>query len=231
MTKPKTSKPAAPPEVVDKSRHIQLQGVKGKTDDRLMTDAVAQGILANASTAIKFSAIEVGPLSLTDMVATLREEGQAVNRGDLSALERTLTAQALTLNTIFGELARIAQCNLFRTPETADRYLRLALKAQSQSRATVETLAGMKNPQVVFARQTNINNGGQQQVNNGALPQSAGAQAGASADPGETVSRPNELLEDLTHGSTQLDAGAAGAAGRTNQGMEALGAINRSAQP
>jgi hypothetical protein len=43
--------------------------------------------------------------------------------------------------------------------------LRLALKAQTQCRATVETLATMKNP-VVFAKQANIAHGPQQINNN-----------------------------------------------------------------
>jgi hypothetical protein len=37
-----------------------------------------------------------------------------------------------------------------------DRYLRLGLKAQSQCRATLETLVQIKNPPVVVARQANI---------------------------------------------------------------------------
>ena len=43
--------------------------------------------------------------------------------------------------------------------------MRLALKAQGQCRATLETLATIKNPPVVFARQANIAQG-PQQVNN-----------------------------------------------------------------
>lgn len=100
-----------------------------------------------------------------------------------------------------------------------------ALKAQGQCRATLETLAAIKNPPVVFARQANINAGGQQQVNNGPMPNSPRA----SARPGETASAPNELLEDATHGSAQLDIRATAAAGRTNQGMEPVGAFNRAA--
>jgi len=44
----------------------------------------------------------------------------------------------------------------------------MALKAQNQCRMTLKTLATIKNPHVEFARQANINNAGQQQVNNGA---------------------------------------------------------------
>ena len=50
---------------------------------------------------------------------------------------------------------------------TTESYLRLALKAQAQSRATVEALAEMKNPHPVsFVKQANIAHGNQQ-VNNG----------------------------------------------------------------
>ena len=41
----------------------------------------------------------------------------------------------------------------------------LALKAQSQSRATVEALAAVKSPPVVLANQMNVANGSQQDNN------------------------------------------------------------------
>lgn len=49
--------------------------------------------------------------------------------------------------------------------------MRMALRAQNQARATAETLAAVKNPTVVFARQANIAHG-PQQVNN-TLPRAA----------------------------------------------------------
>ena len=72
------------------------------------------------------------------------------------------------LQAIFMNLARRAA-----SPEYLkqwEAYLRMAMKAQNQCRMTLETLATIKNPPVVFARQANINNGGQQQVNNGPVP-------------------------------------------------------------
>ena len=80
-----------------------------------------------------------------------------------------LSAQAVAFNAVFAEMARRAALNMGEHIGATESYMRPALKAQSQSRATVETLATIKNPPVVFARQTNINNGGQQQVNNGVL--------------------------------------------------------------
>lgn len=230
MTKPKT-KPA-PPTPAPKSRHLQIIGQPGVTEDRLIANLVAEGEATNASTALRFVHADHGELSLTDMVKALHTHGEAINRGDLSAAERMLNSQAVALNAIFGELARRAALNMGTHLGATESYMRLALKAQSQSRATVETLATIKNPPVVFARQANINNGGQQQVNNGAPAALAAnsAQARASAHPGEIASGPNELLEDMTHGRTQLDTRATPATGRTNPGLEPVGTRNRPAK-
>ena len=67
---------------------------------------------------------------------------------------------------IFNELARRAALNMAEYPNATEIYLRLALKAQSQCRATLETLAAIKNPPIVYARQANVTTG-PQQVNNG----------------------------------------------------------------
>ncbi len=53
--------------------------------------------------------------------------------------------------------------------DATDRYMRLALKAQAQCRATLETLAKIKNPPTLFAQQANIAHG-PQQVNNNPPP-------------------------------------------------------------
>ena len=45
-------------------------------------------------------------------------------------------------------------------------YMRLALKAQSQCRAPLQTLAEIRNPPVIYARQANVTSGPQQINNN-----------------------------------------------------------------
>ncbi len=65
-----------------------------------------------------------------------------------------MTAQAVTLNTMFTHLAGLAGKTEY--VDHLDRYMRLALKGQGQCCATLETLAAIKNPPVVFARQANI---------------------------------------------------------------------------
>ena len=75
--------------------------------------------------------------------------------------------QAGTLDAIFNEMARGAAANMGRIPPPRKMYLRLALKAQSQCRATLETLAASRNPPIIFAKQANVTTG-PQQINNGA---------------------------------------------------------------
>ena len=97
--------------------------------------------------------------------------------------------------------------------------MRLALKAQSQSRSTFETLAAIKNPTMVFAQQANIAHG-PQQVNNGTAPP-------ISRTP-ETQSTPNEL----SGGSHELlaDARASQATGGANPCLEPVEALHRPAK-
>ena len=202
----------------------------GRTRDELMAQVAADGIVGNARALVSFGSGIFGELSLTDCATVLKATAQGLNNGDLTAAVTMLAAQAVALNAMFGELARVGKANMFNAPEYADRYLRLAFKAQGQSRATLETLAAIKNPPVVYARQANISHG-PQQVNNGPAPHAVNAaQACASAHPGETAFRPNELLEDRTHGRAQLDTRATPSAGRTNQGLEPVGAVNRPAK-
>lgn len=224
MTRKKT---APAPEPISKSRRLEMLALPGVSEDRLITDLVVDGEATNASTTLRFVSADHGELSLTDMVASLRTHGEAVNRGDLHAAERMLNAQAVALNAIFGELARRAALNMGTHLPATETYLRLALKAQSQSRATVETLAAIKNPPVVFARQANIAHG-PQQVNNGPAPKSnSPALACARARPGEIESEPSELLEDRTNGCTQLDTRAAPATSRAHPQLVPVGALDR----
>lgn len=136
--------------------------------------------------------------------------------GDMRRAEAMLYGQATALQAIFTNLARRANSQEYlRHLET---YLRLALKAQSQCRATLETLATIKAGPAIFARQANIAHG-PQQVNNGVSgPDRARARAG------ETESAKTELLG--ASDGERLDTGTASAPGRSNPALEAVGQID-----
>ena len=91
-------------------------------------------------------------------------------------------------------------------------------------RATLQALAEMKNPRpVAFFKQANINNGGNQQVNNG-VP-TGDTQTPTPAR--ENESEQTKLLQGMTDGSTYMDAGTTSAAGRGDKTLEPVGAVNR----
>ena len=149
-------------------------------------------------------------LGVTELLAAMRKAGDETVAGDMGRFERVLTNQFLTLDALFNNLAqRSGRQESFKGIEV---LMRLALKAQSQARATAETLALMKNP-MPYIRQANIAHG-PQQVNNG-TPTSAG----------KTQSPPNELLEHQ-HGNT-LDIGATATAGRADPAMATVEAKHR----
>jgi hypothetical protein len=73
------------------------------------------------------------------------DQVQAVRDGALSGPEAMLVGQAIALNAIFAEMARRGQAALGRPGIAAERYLRLAMRAQAQSRATLRALSEMAN--------------------------------------------------------------------------------------
>ena len=162
MTKRKTEPKREP----GASRALYSVAKPGETREQLIAQIAAAGMLENAATVQAFGKGTVGEIGITEAVHALRERADAMSRGDLSGAEAMLTAQASSLNAIFAEMARRAAANMGEYLSATETYLRLALKAQAQCRATLETLATIKAGPVVIARQANIAHG-PQQVNNG----------------------------------------------------------------
>ena len=101
-----------------------------------------------------------GTVDLPELVDDLRERIKKVQGGDIQPVEAMLFGQAMTLETMFTDLARRAASQEYLKQFQA--YLVLALKAQAQCRATLEALAEIKNPRpVAFVRQANISSGHQ----------------------------------------------------------------------
>ncbi|HWI84866.1 MAG TPA: hypothetical protein VNT42_00900 [Sphingomonas sp.] len=73
--------------------------------------------------------------------AAMRQRVEAVRNGKFDSAEATLVGQAAALNAIFAHMARRGQAHLDQPGKRAERYLRLALRAQTQCRATLNVLA------------------------------------------------------------------------------------------
>jgi hypothetical protein len=159
----------------------------------------------------------LGEISINTLVSHLFDQCEAANKGELGRVEALLMAQAHTLDAIFNNLARKAiRCEYLNHLEA---YLRLGLKAQSQSRATLETLAALKNPRpIAFVGQANIAHG-PQQVNNSKAHRKNTSRALNSGK------APNKLLE--IQNDERLDTGTPGAAGFQNSTLETVAAVHR----
>lgn len=147
------------------------------------------------------------------MLETLRDQAAAVQRGDMSHAEGMLINQASSLQALFVRLSERAM-EQDHMPNL-EGFMRMALRAQSQCRATLETLATIKNPPIVYAKQANFA-AGHQQVNNGTH---------APTQAREIENEQSKLLE--AHNGEWLDTGTAGTTSGTDKAMAALGEVHR----
>lgn len=202
---------------------------KGQTLEEKSAGLIAEGIASNAFVSLLFAQHSgvAGGDELNELVKSTRAAVGRAAKGETDQADGLLTSQAIALNAVFLEMSRRAALNLGEHMGAMETYMRLALKAQSQCRTTLETLAEIKNPRAVaFVKQANIA-GGHQQVNNhpsgspGSVPDEAGR--------AERKRRPNELLEEISD-AQWLDPRAAPATGAGNPELETLGGGDRPAQ-
>jgi hypothetical protein len=137
-----------------------------KTHARKSKERCFSAVGGSAVVANTFANRTFNPSDLNDAIAVLTEAADKAKSGNLCELESMLVAQAMALNIIFSDLAMRAALNIGEYLPATETYLRLALKAQAQCRATLQTLAEIKNPRAMaFVKQANIAQG-PQQVNN-----------------------------------------------------------------
>ena len=152
-------------------------------------------------------------VDIPSLIESLRLDTTAVQNGDLSSAEGMLINQALALQALFVRLSEraIKQTHM----PNLEAFMRLALKSQSQCRATLETLSVIKNPPVIYAKQANVTTG-PQQINNS-------LEAPSQARKIQNV--PNQLsgASDELH----TDARASRLEIKANSTLETLGKVDR----
>tara|TARA_R110002124_G_scaffold183401_4_gene350790 strand:- start:10590 stop:11264 length:675 start_codon:yes stop_codon:yes gene_type:complete len=130
-----------------------------------------------------------GLMDYFDHVQALTAKAEA---GDLTIVSRMLAAQAVTLDSMFTELARRAALNMGEYFDAAERYGRLALKAQSNSRATLEALAKLHQPREQIVRHVHVNEGGQAVVADQFHQHTGGAENGKSVKQSDATGKAGE---------------------------------------
>jgi hypothetical protein len=197
---------------------LRIKGEEGKSEKRQIAEAGLSESILNSVTARKFNRVTIGETDLNETIHAMKEKIAKVNNGDLSTLEATLTAQTVSLNAIFNEMARRAAANMGEYMSATETYMRLALKAQSQCARTVEVISNMKNPPIVYAKQMNVANGNQQ-VNNV-------ANASIPSHTEKTINLHSELLE-VNNGSKKMDGRTAKATITKDKAMATVDKVYR----
>lgn len=113
----------------------------------------------NASHAIEKSLKSRGyDPDFEELVLQLRRQVSEANKGNLNRSEACLVAQTHTLDNLFSALTSRAIANMNEGyGDAAERYLRLAFKAQQQCSNTIRALGELKKPKsLMITGQANI---------------------------------------------------------------------------
>ena len=204
-----------PPEKAMDSVYINLK--KGEDPNQRHADVKLGEYIAPTFATLKFARGIIGEVSLENaMHSILNSVERVTNQNNLAGVEGILVTQAYSLNLIFSECISKSALNAGQYFEASQRYFAMALQAQNQCRMTLETLSNIKNPPVIYAKQTNIANG-PQQVNNGMMP--------SRAHTDENKNPPSKVLEQ---GNEQrMDTGTQGQSGEGDSKMETVAVGNR----
>ena len=199
-TKQVTTKKKAPP---------------AKQDEKAESERYAKISLSasfmSAAISDSFTSALLPDAKLADVASVLSDKVKIIQDGDMKPIEAMLIGQAQALQTMFVALGRMAASKTQLAHYTA--FMNMALKAQSQSRATIQALTELKYPkQVAFVKQANITTGNQQ-INNG------------TPDPSHVKEKTiisNALLVKGNHGSEKMDGRTARATIPKDKAMAAV---------
>jgi hypothetical protein len=143
---------------------LEIKAEDGDDRDVLLAKVALAPGARHATTASNFAASLFNDKHQTPIMAStaaLAEKMAAARDGDKAMPSDILSAQAVVLDTMFTELARRSAANMGQYIDAADRYMRLALKAQANCRATLEALAKLHQPREKTVKHVHVNEGGQ----------------------------------------------------------------------
>ena len=207
----KSSKRALPITVPNAPKDERAsKALRAKVIGQMLTDTALNNALVASQFSEKKLALD-GSVDFTGVADAITVEIEKIQSNDLSGVEAMLIAQAIGLQNLYTQM--VTRAAKSGTAEALNTLGALGLRAQSQSRATLQTLIDLKQPRVttVFAKSANVANGGPQQVNI-----SGAAVAGALA---HEAAPPNELNNEV---SNVLDPRAPRAVRRGNSTLAAV---------
>lgn len=188
---------AKKPKVGDPTKTIEIEGSPGESNGQMMARTligmpVRHGHIASLHSS-QILADNVERPGLMDCAGYVRERAELAATGDMTMASQMLASQAMTLDTMFTALAERAFNNLGQYPQTAERYGRLALKAQANARATLEALAKLHQPREQTVRHVHVGQGGQAVVADQFHHHTGGTGNAVIAEQSHAAGEPGEL--------------------------------------
>ena len=169
----------------------------------------------------------------SERVEAVRDEyleiTKRVQSGDMADMEALLVGQALSLQAMFTKYGGLINANT-NNLKACQAVFNMAMKAQAQSRATVQALVELKYPKsVVITKQANTTNGNQQ-VNNGVdVNYQTSTRTHARAHAQANTIEQNELLRSIDNEPTgeRLDTRTQGTHGATDKELATVATQHR----
>jgi hypothetical protein len=173
---------------------LRIPAQPGQSEEQGLAKVALDPAAHALSVAEPFNRGSFGKRGMTETYTVLAEQMKGAKEGDLSHYRSILAGQATSLNSIFTELSRRAAINMGEHLGAVETYMRLALKAQAQSRATIEALERLTNGREQTVRHVHVDNRGGQAV---------------IADSVHTGGQKNRQITDQSHATSATSAGPA----------------------
>ena len=159
------AKKAKPADSMQPNNTLAVKQVADETGAQAVARNVLNPGFRHALTASTFANKMLGTSiehpGLMDYVDHVIKIAGEAKDGELAIASKLLATQALILDTMFTELARRSALNMSEYIGATESYGRLALKAQSNCRATLEALAKLHQPREQTVKHVHVNEGGQ----------------------------------------------------------------------
>ena len=148
----------------------------------IMTPHFRHAVAVSSLNKTQFGDMDGGGPGLADYADALVARSKQAVKGDLDWVSSMLAAQAVTLDNVFTEMARRMARNMGEHLNATEIYARYAMKAQAQSRATLEALAKLHQPREQTVRHVHVNEGGQAVIADQFHHHAGGQENGKNAD-------------------------------------------------
>ena len=199
-------------------KQLEQLGISARVQNTKLSIAMLTPDLANI-TSERVEAVRDEYLEIT----------KRVQSGDMADMEALLVGQALSLQAMFTKYGGLINANT-NNLKACQAVFNMAMKAQAQSRATVQALVELKYPKsVVITKQANITNGNQQ-VNNGVdVNYQTSTRTHARAHAQANTIEQNELLRSIDNEPTgeRMDTRKTGTHGATDKELATVATQHR----